>query len=385
MPDPRAHLAAAVALAPAAVGALLAQQERARAARVLAGRARLAGGERERLEREHGGVGEADAPAAVPTTIGALRVADVGQGARHDPGDLARAVDGVEAGEAGQGGDDGGGALRVVVLDHDAAEDLGRVELLQPLARALRLVAAEAAGRRVLHGQQRVDGAVDAAVGEEPRVARQVLQLEHGLERLARAVADRVALGARAEGPGALALLPVAVPPRLAVLQDLLIVKELQGAAEHGLEQRVVRQAGKDRGLDQKGRVPRLHAVGAVHHHALGADPQEVLQALAVPPQQVGIGPVVDEAGDGVHGRVDGAEIGVVAVLVLEPDELPRPGFRALRNGPHPEEGAPDVRKEPVGRVEKQRLGMVVVGIGNGVAVGCEIDRLERLDEEFLA
>lgn len=267
-----ARLAAAVALAPAAVGHLLGEEKVTTAPDVVAVGVRLASGS-ERLEREHAGVREADAPAAVPGAVGPLGAADVSEGGAGDGADGIRAVGRVVVGgEEGEGGDDGGGAFRVVVLDHDAAEDLGGVEVLEVLGAAGGLVGGEAAGG-VLHGEEGVDGVAEAGVGDEGRVARGALQRDDGFEGLARAVADGVALVARAECPGAFAAVPVAEGLVGDVGADLLVVEEGERFEEHGLPVRVLGEAGVGDGLDEEGGVPCLHAVRAVHEHAFVLDP----------------------------------------------------------------------------------------------------------------
>ena len=145
------RLAGLVRLAPAAILHLPVYEEPARAAHAL--RVCVVLTHRlEGLEREHGRVGEADAPRAVPAAVLPLRGADVVDGAVAEGGDLGGAVGRVVLLEHLQRGDGGGRALDVVVLDHDAAEDFGGVEVLQKGGAAGGFVGCAAAGG-VLHGQ----------------------------------------------------------------------------------------------------------------------------------------------------------------------------------------------------------------------------------------
>lgn len=245
------RLAAAITLAPPPIGHLLAEDKLARPPHAVAVGVRLAGA-RERLERKHARIREADAPAAVPRAVGPLGAADVSEGGVGDGADGIGAVGRVVGvGEEGEGGDDGGGAFRVVVFDHDAAEDLGGVEVLEVLGAAGGLVGGEAAGG-VLHGEEGVNGILDAGVGDEGRIAWRALQHDDGFERLARAVADCVALVARAEGPGAFAALSVAEGLVLDVFADLLVVEELERLEEHRLPLGVLCEACFNDGLDEE-------------------------------------------------------------------------------------------------------------------------------------
>ena len=77
----RLVLARQIALAPAAVGALLVQQEGAGGGGGPGAARRCLAHRRQRLEPKPGGIGEADAPVAVPAAVGALDAAadDVGE------------------------------------------------------------------------------------------------------------------------------------------------------------------------------------------------------------------------------------------------------------------------------------------------------------------
>jgi hypothetical protein len=158
-------VAGRVVLAPAAVVHLLAEQERAGALDGVAVAPLLADG-LEALQGEEGGVVEADGPGAVPAAVRVLAGADKGRRLADGAADVVGAVVGVVLAEHGQRRQHGRRALGVRVLDHDAVEDLGRVEVLEVLAAAGALVAAEAAVA-VLHDEHRVDAVLHAADVDE--------------------------------------------------------------------------------------------------------------------------------------------------------------------------------------------------------------------------
>lgn len=189
-----AHLEA---LAPSSIRHLLAENEVARAlnpARVLI-RLPL---KRERFDREHRGVGEANSPATVPATIGSLGLADVLNRSFGDARDLGGAVVGelaLEDVERGNACKDArnvksmyveernrrrlptcGCTLGVAVLDHDVAwgdgqrarhprqkktkrrrtENLGRVDQLKDRRSPDKFVRRKPSAR-VLHREDQVD------------------------------------------------------------------------------------------------------------------------------------------------------------------------------------------------------------------------------------
>lgn len=114
-----------VRLPPSSVLHLLAQQERASPPNAVRVCMRLPR-QRQRLERKICRVREADAPRAEPRAIGSLGGVDILDRARDGTGNLLGAVGWMEAGEDFEGGEDRGGALRIVVLWGAAAREGGQ-------------------------------------------------------------------------------------------------------------------------------------------------------------------------------------------------------------------------------------------------------------------
>ena len=101
-------------------------------------------------------------------------------------------------------------------------------------------------------------------------------------------------------------------------------------------------------GLDEPCCVPGLDPVGAVTEHAFVLHPEVVTQAIEMGEDGRGAGPVVDEAGEGVEGGVDGSEAGVFGVEILVADEVPGSGFGTLFEADGTEKGKPEVDEEEI-------------------------------------
>ena len=212
-----------------------------------------------------------------------------------------------------------------------------------------------------------------------------VLEEEDGFEAFAGAVGHCVALLARGEAPGALALLAVAEGLVVDFLAHLLVFDEFQGFGEHGAVFLLLQKVARVGGEDGEGCVPRLHAVGAVHEHAFVFHPEKLRERLEVLLEGPARGAFFDVTCERVHGAVDGAEVGKVGVLVFGLDQPPDVVFRALHHPRWPEVGGPDGHQEPEDQLEDPRLGVVVVHGRDIVAVLREGDALIRLHEQLRA
>ena len=170
-------------------------------------------------------------------------------------------------GEEREGRDDGSSALRVIVLDHDAPEDFGGVEVFEVFGAASGFVGSEAS-RSVLHGEESVDSVADTLVGDENGVAWDPLEEDYGFETFTGAIAYGISLFSSTECPSSLSLLTVANVLLLAVFSDLLVFKEFQSFGQHGFPSRIFCQVGFDDGLDEESGVPGLDPIGTVHKYA---------------------------------------------------------------------------------------------------------------------
>lgn len=304
-------------------------------------------------------------------------------------------------------------ALHVGVVNHNVAEHLGGVEPFIPAVAPIVLVGGEAAVH-ILQGEDDVHGVEDALFADDGALvldAGHVPHAQHGLEALRRAVGDRPAVGAGAEGPAALAHVAVvafahrrrfvrvgwarlgrrgiwalrdapmsssARPGAHLALWGTENLRPLEvgvGLARH--VRKLVGKVGLGKGLQRKARVPTLRAVVALHLHAVLGDPQVVRH-----PQQVlleGRGryaaPGVHKPREGVQNLVHGSNVHVVGLLVLGADVLDDKGeARAsdkVLEGPRPvlvdgEHG--------VGHLHDRVHGRVVVHVGDKVPGGRPVD-----------
>mmetsp|Transcript_30884 Transcript_30884/g.97384 ORF Transcript_30884/g.97384 Transcript_30884/m.97384 type:complete len:356 (+) Transcript_30884:556-1623(+) len=348
------HRGRQVGLAPAAVGQLLGAQKRERLGDVRRSCLPLA----DRGEADHAkprAVGEANAPRAIPRTVGPLLVADPLRAELDRRRDLGSAVAGMAAVEVREGGDARAGQLAVRVVDDDVPEALGRVEQLERRGAARVLVGGPAAGAPVLGGvlvrENDVD-AIEQPLRLERRYAGQAegLDSEDALEPFRRAVRDRpavvlsydklqcsrmscsrtrsVSLVLGREGPRAVRDVAVVPLDLGAVLAHLRRVEVLVRLPQDGRDLGVPAEARRRDGLHCKGRVPRLRPVVALHLHAVLGEPEVVEDAGQVRLEGLPVRVVVPAA-DHVDRLVDRADVDVPCRSVLVLDHVGAPRQRA--------------------------------------------------------
>mmetsp|Transcript_30883 Transcript_30883/g.97376 ORF Transcript_30883/g.97376 Transcript_30883/m.97376 type:complete len:334 (+) Transcript_30883:556-1557(+) len=326
------HRGRQVGLAPAAVGQLLGAQKRERLGDVRRSCLPLA----DRGEADHAkprAVGEANAPRAIPRTVGPLLVADPLRAELDRRRDLGSAVAGMAAVEVREGGDARAGQLAVRVVDDDVPEALGRVEQLERRGAARVLVGGPAAGAPVLGGvlvrENDVD-AIEQPLRLERRYAGQAegLDSEDALEPFRRAVRDRPAVVLGREGPRAVRDVAVVPLDLGAVLAHLRRVEVLVRLPQDGRDLGVPAEARRRDGLHCKGRVPRLRPVVALHLHAVLGEPEVVEDAGQVRLEGLPVRVVVPAA-DHVDRLVDRADVDVPCRSVLVLDHVGAPRQRA--------------------------------------------------------
>ena len=230
---------------------------------------------------------------------------------------------------------------------------------------------------------------------------REPLEFEDGFESFGGAVGHYVALASGAEAPAAPSgLAPadlgtglccgwVGVDGRLfvavGVACELLTFEERQGFLHHGTVLGSVCQSSGDHCLDGEGRVPGLHAVGAVHHHATCRHPQEVMQVLPVLFDRMSVGSFFDEAAQIVHWRVDRRQSGIISIRILDLNQTPGPGLCSLDQPVDSQVRDVDHHQQPVDQVEDPRLGVVVVSRTDRVPETRPSDFGVGLSEELLS